>query len=282
MVDLNLIATNLELRSDGIWYSRRTSQIDYPEEGNAFCYQLEEESFWFNHRNAFILEALSRFPPSGLLFDVGGGNGFVAKAISDIGINTILVEPGVEGVRNAQRRGINQLVCATLEDAGFQDQTLPAIGMFDVLEHIPDDLGFLHQINRLLIQGGRLYLTVPAYKFLWSNEDDFAQHYRRYTLGQLDERLQLAGFKVEFSTYIFATLPLPIFFFRTIPSKLGWRKTGDLTRVGSELKPISNTANNLLDAILKIELAILKRRNLLPFGGSCLVVARTQHRNIDY
>lgn len=278
MIDLNLIATNLELRSDGVWYARNRSQIDYPVEGNTFCYQLEEDSFWFNHRNTFILEALKRLPPNGVLFDVGGGNGFVAKAIQDFGIETILVEPGIEGVLNAQRRGIVQLICATLEDAGVREHTLPAVGMFDVLEHIENDLSFLQALKRLMQRGGRLYLTVPAYSFLWSGEDDFAQHYRRYTLQQLEKTLLKAGFRVEFASYIFMTLPLPIFLFRTIPSKLGWRKKGDLRRAGAELRPGSNTANNLLDAILNIELGLLKRRKSLPFGGSCLVVAQSVHQ----
>lgn len=275
MNDLSLIATNLELRPDGIWYACNQSQIDYPVEGNAFCYQLEEDSFWFNHRNAFILEALKRLPPEGILFDIGGGNGFVARAIQDIGIETILVEPGIEGVLNAQRRGIEQLVCATLEDAGFREHTLPAVGMFDVLEHIQKDVVFLQTLNRLMVPGGRLYLTVPAYSFLWSSEDDFAQHYRRYTLRQLENSLEQAGFRVKFASYIFMTLPAPIFLFRTLPSKMGYRKKGDLRRMDSELRPGSDFTNNLLDAVLSLELEVLRRRKSLPFGGSCLVVAQT-------
>ena len=275
MVDLNSIASNLELRSDGIWYAKHHSPIAYPEDGNRFCYGVEEESFWFNHRNTFILEALRRFPPADVLFDVGGGNGFVAKAICDSGIHTILVEPGIEGIYNAKRRGIIQLICASLEDAVFFDHTLPAVGMFDVLEHIRNDHDFLSKIRRLLIPGGRLYLTVPAYRLLWSTEDDFAQHYRRYSLRELKQQLNSTGFIIEYATYIFASLPVPIFLFRTIPSQLGWRRRNDSSREKSELSPRSDTANNLLDRILRIELKILRQQKTLPFGGSCLVVAKT-------
>jgi len=274
MVDLNSIATNLELHPDGIWYARHATPIEYPEEGNAFCYGVEEDSFWFNHRNAFILEALQSYPPGGAFFDVGGGNGYVALAIREAGIETVLVEPGIEGVLNAQRRGLDRLVCATLETAGFRPHSLPAVGMFDVLEHIADDLAFLERIREVLIPKGRLYLTVPAYHFLWSTEDDFAQHFRRYTLPQLNRLLNQAGLSTEYSTYIFATLPAPIFLFRTLPSKLGWRKKGDLNRIEAELKPSSTTANELLDSILRLELRTLKRLKSLPFGGSCLIVAR--------
>jgi len=275
MVDLNSIASNLELRSDGIWYAKHHSPIAYPEDGNRFCYGVEEESFWFNHRNSFILEALQRYPPKGTLFDIGGGNGFVAKAICESGIETVLVEPGVEGIYNAKRRGIDQLVCASLEDADFNNYSLPAVGMFDVLEHIKNDIDFLSMIRRLLVPEGRLYLTVPAYRFLWSTEDDFAQHYRRYSIRKLKDRLGLTGFSIEYATYIFATLPVPIFLLRTLPSQLGWRKRNDFSREKSELSPRSDTANNFLDRILRIELKILRRRKTLPFGGSCLIVAKS-------
>ena len=274
MIHLNSIAANLELRPDGIWYARHAASIEYPKEGNVFCYGVEEGSFWFNHRNTFILEALRRYPPAGTFFDVGGGNGFVAMAIREAGLDTVLVEPGIEGIFNAQRRGLDQLVCATLESAGFRSGCLPAVGLFDVLEHIADDLTFLEQIHEVLTPAGRIYLTVPAYNFLWSSEDDFAQHFRRYTLPQLSRLLERAGFHQEYTTYIFATLPAPIFLFRTLPSKFGRRKKGDLNRMETELKPNSVAANQLLDSILRVELKALKRLKSLPFGGSCLLVAR--------
>lgn len=273
MLDFTTVATNIEQRSDGIWYARQQKPIDYPDEGNAFCYQVEEGSFWFNHRNSFILEALRRFPPNGVLFDIGGGNGYVAMAIQRSGCETVLLEPGIEGIRNAQRRGLKWLVCATLENAGLQNRTIPAIGLFDVLEHIPDDRAFIELIHRLLVPGGRLYLTVPAYQFLWSIEDDFARHYRRYTLRALSDLLKQTGFMVDFATYIFATLPVPIYLFRTLPSVFGWRKPGDLDKMESELKLNSDSANTLLDISLRLELFALQRFNKLPFGGSCLIAA---------
>jgi hypothetical protein len=276
MIDLAAISANLELKSDGIWYASRHSPIDYPQEGNAFCYGLEEGSFWFNHRNAFILEALRRYPPDGVLFDVGGANGYVARAIQQSGIETVLIEPGFEGVKNAQRRGISYLVCATLEDARFESHTMPAVGIFDVLEHIENDNDFLAGLHRLLKPGGRLYITVPAYQFLWSIEDDFARHYRRYTLGHLKKLLAETGFSTEYSTYIFATLPIPILLLRTVPTKLGWRRPGDLKKTGAELNPGSSAANRFVNIILRWELRTLQNLKTLPFGGSCLVVAQSQ------
>ena len=82
---------------DGIYFSNQTSEISYPESGNESCFQIEQDSFWFNHRNNCIFEAVKKFAPNELFFDIGGGNGFVAKALEDSGINTVLIEPGIKG-----------------------------------------------------------------------------------------------------------------------------------------------------------------------------------------
>ena len=93
---------------------------------------------------------------------LGGGNGFVAAALKQRGVPVVLVEPGADGVRHARTRGLRNVVHATLKEARFRDRSLPAIGFFDVLEHIDDEHAFLHEIRRCLSPCGRIYLVVPA------------------------------------------------------------------------------------------------------------------------
>ncbi|MCX7608391.1 MAG: class I SAM-dependent methyltransferase [Anaerolineales bacterium] len=202
MVDLNALADNLVQIEPGFWRARSLSKISYPEDGNTFCYQVEETSFWFRHRNRIILRVLQAFPPPGPLFDIGGGNGFVAMALNRAGFETVLVEPG-EGVQNARRRGLPLVVHSTLQDAGFRPGALPAVGLFDVLEHIEDDIGFLQTLARLMPPGGRLYLTVPAFSWLWSVVDKDSGHHRRYSRSALTRRLQKAEFSIEYFSGFF-------------------------------------------------------------------------------
>ena len=65
------------------YYAIGSEAISYPEEGNEACFQIEDQSFWFRHRNNCIQELVRKFPPNGKgpIFDVGGGNGFVAKGM---------------------------------------------------------------------------------------------------------------------------------------------------------------------------------------------------------
>ncbi len=155
LMNLRSIAPNLELDPHGWWTSTGVSKVAYPEEGNSLCFAVEDTSFWFQHRNRCIVKALEQFPPPGVIFDVGGGNGCVARAIGDAGHDVVLVEPGLAGVQNALKRGVRHVVRAAMEDMGAKDETIPAVSLFDVLEHIPDDAGFMARIHRLLMPGGR-------------------------------------------------------------------------------------------------------------------------------
>jgi SAM-dependent methyltransferase len=155
-LDLANFAEGLQRHPDGVWRGRGTEPISCPAAGNNACFALEDSSFWFAHRNACLLALLRRFPTAGPFFDIGGGNGFVAAAIQSIGVPVVLVEPGADGVRHAQTRGLRNVVLATLKEGRFRDGSLPAIGFFDVLEHIDDEQAFLREIRRCLAPGGPL------------------------------------------------------------------------------------------------------------------------------
>jgi SAM-dependent methyltransferase len=274
LIDPRTIAGNLDLDASGLWWPRTRSRVDYPDEGNAFCFQVEDQSFWFHHRNRCILAAVGRHPPAGPVFDIGGGNGFVARALAQAGYPAVVVEPGPVGARNAQARGLSPVICSTLDDAGFHPGSLPAAGLFDVLEHIEDDHTVLHRLAALVQPGGRLYLTVPAYSWLWSGEDELGGHHRRYRRGSLARVVRSAGFEVEFASYFFWPLPLPILLVRALPWRLGHRPPVDVEAMTRELKPPTGPAVDMLVALLKMELTWLARGGRLPFGGSLLLVAR--------
>jgi SAM-dependent methyltransferase len=176
--------------------------------------------------------ASRRFDPGGTLLDVGEGNGFVCRGLLDAGFDTALLEPGPEGAANGKASGIPQVVCSTLEAAHFEDGSVSAGGLFDVIEHIPDDLALLTRLHRVIRAGGRLFITVPAGPWLWSDDDNHTGHYRRYRLPGLCSALTQSGFEVEYAGHLFAPLVLPLFLLKSIPSRLGARsKNADLDAV---------------------------------------------------
>jgi 2-polyprenyl-3-methyl-5-hydroxy-6-metoxy-1,4-benzoquinol methylase len=274
------VADNLYLEN-GIWFSNNKSEISYPKEGNISCYEIEKDSFWFNHRNNCIIEAVKIHSPNEIFFDIGGGNGFVAKGLNENNIQSVLIEPGIEGALNAKRRGLKDIICATFQDAGIKKNSCNAIGLFDVVEHIEDDQLFLKSINSILAKEGLVYITVPAYNILWSKEDTDAGHYKRYSIQNMSSVLKKAGFEIVYSTYIFSILPIPVFLFRTIPSKLKLNKnSNDVNKHKNAHSQKKGILTALLDKIWDIELTYIKRKRKIPIGGSCFVIARKTVSNI--
>lgn len=99
--------------------------------------------------------------------------------------------------------GIKSVNCSTLQDANFEEHSLLAVALFDVLEQIEDDLCFLQMLSDQVIRTGHLLLTALAYSLLWSLKDGDAKHYRRNTLSSLSKIPIQASFGLEFATYIF-------------------------------------------------------------------------------
>lgn len=265
-MDISELTDNLVFK-EGIWYSVSSLPISYPDVGNDVCFAIEDSSFWFNHRNKIILELLNNFPPKGVTIDVGGGNGFVTREIENSGRDAILLEPGLAGVLNAKKRNISNIICSSFQDVSFNSQSSVSIGIFDVLEHIENDQEFLEAIYHSLKKGSRLYISVPAYQFLWSDADIFADHFRRYSLRTLKEKLVKAKFKIEFASYIFSFLPAIILLLKSIPFRLGFKQKE------SGIRKEHSTSNKLVEWILKKETSIIRRKRRIFFGGSCIVVA---------
>lgn len=274
-MDLKKITKSKIKYIDGIYYSEKNSTISYPKDGNDKYLEIEEDSFWFNHRNNIIINLVNKFSSNKIFFDIGGGNGFVSKGLQDSGINVVLIEPGISGALNAKNRKIKNIICSTLEDAEFEKSSLESIGLFDVIEHIPNEHAFLKNIYSYLKEDGYLFITVPAYNLLWSSEDDDAGHYKRYTLNQLSQLLVKSGFNIVYSTYFFSILLLPIFFFRSLPSKIGIKKTkNDLSKNKKEHTNSKGIFGYLISKIWNWELKKIKELKKIAFGGSCFIIVK--------
>jgi SAM-dependent methyltransferase len=272
-VDLTTIASGLRRVEGGFYASAGAEVVSYPTAANEGCFELEETSFWFLHRNQIVLDAVQSLPPEGMLLDVGGGNGFVSRALEEAGWQVALLEPGPDGVRHARVRGLRTVAQSTWDEAGFLPDTLGGVGLFDVLEHVADGDSFLRTIHAALVRGGRLYLTVPAHPWLWSEADRHAGHFRRYARQSLGEELVGAGFAVERMTHFFSFLVLPILAGRRLGGAL--KKPRDLQALArKEHRPEAMLARTIVGSLCRLERDALGRGRCLPVGSSLLAVAR--------
>lgn len=273
-MQIERISTGLRLGEDGIYVSRASQPVSYSETGHADCYQVEDSSFWFRHRNRCIASVVANHRYTGPLLDLGGGNGYVSQRLAADGNEVLLLEPGPLGARNARlRRGLPHVACATVEDAGFRPGSFGAIGMFDVIEHIEADRQFLESITPLLAPGGKLYLTVPCHQWLWSAADVRAGHYRRHDLASL--RKLLAGlFSVDYISYFFRPLVAPQYLLRALPHRLGLgRDRGGVLSARAEHGSGNGIATRLLSKLLDGEARAIAADRSLRHGASAIVAA---------
>jgi hypothetical protein len=254
------------------------NSLSYPAAGHVACASVDEGSFWYRHRNRCLIAALRAFPPDEPLFDIGGGNGVVAIALQQAGWRVALVEPIVEGAHRARHRGVARVICASLEESGLRDRSLPSAGLFDVLEHIHDDVAFLTRLHALLVKNARLYLTVPAFARLWSSHDEIVGHVRRYDAKTLSRLVEACGFRVEHVSYLFSPLPFAILARRVVPERLSGRlRAARLIATERRIREhLSHRswAGKALETLLRYETWSIRRKRAVPFGSSVLLVAR--------
>jgi SAM-dependent methyltransferase len=77
-----------------------------------------------------------------------------------------------------------------------------AVVAYNVLEHIPDDVGALKAFAGLLRPGGRVVLVVPAFPSAMSRFDLAIGHQRRYRRASLRRAAEAAGLHVDVLHYV--------------------------------------------------------------------------------
>lgn len=273
---LELVYRHLTKDKSGIWRADQSEQCHYPEDGAQRLSCIEDDSFWFVHRLNCIIEMIKRFPPENVIVDVGGGNGFVTSGLEKAGFNAVLLEPSPTAAMNAHQRGIKQIICATVDQARFSPHSISAIGVFDVIEHIEDDGSFVKKLKEILTPKGKLYLTAPAFQFLWSLEDRYAEHFRRYRLESLCTQLNQCGFEVDYATYLFSYLILPLFLMKVVPTKLGFAKiyTHEHTQREHVIRP--GFKKKILDTLHSLEQNRVNQGSTIVSGTSVMVSAHVK------
>lgn len=261
--------------TNGVWQvlADEEKPVSFPDDGNELCAELEAGSFWFRYRNRVIDLFLEKYLTAGdCLWDIGAGNGFVADYLAQKRCRTVAVEPGPQGAACAAKTAVEASVCGFFEDLRLPENALKAIGCFDVLEHLEKPEKIVQEFRRTLELGGILVVTVPAYRFLWSDADVQAGHFKRYTVRALETLMHAHGFQTCRLGYMMACLVPAVFLARTLAS----RRKGGLTKeeVISQLKPSAGKLSTfLIKKMLDIEY-YLQRYGSVPFGTSVVGVFR--------
>jgi len=237
----------------------------------SFAELHERRHWWFVGRRrilASLLEDLLREGRDLRILDIGCGTGGMIPVLSPFGRVTG-IDPSEDAVRYSRERYGE---AAEFLRVDFPREIPPGEGhdlvtLFDVLEHLDDDAEALRRAAGLLREGGRMVLTVPAHRFLWSSHDEINRHRRRYARRELRDRILHAGLEIRRLTY-FNTFLFPLVWgARLVRRRLALQ--GDRR---SDFRIRQEWINNSLSALFGAERFLLRLFNL-PFGVSLLAVA---------
>ena len=171
---------------------------------------LEAMSFAVNYHR-WILSIFEPYLGTRVV-EVGAGKGSFSELLLERRLESLsLVEPST-AMHQELRRRIEELrpsvVVKTYNDV-FENvaeqirsaQRPDSIIYVNVLEHIADDVNELNVINNTLAVGGRLFIFVPALRWLHGSMDRQLGHFRRYTRTELEKKCVASGFRVIASRY---------------------------------------------------------------------------------
>lgn len=235
--------------------------------------ELEQRHFWFVGRRRIFMELLGRELDGrhGMrILDVGCGAGGMLGPLSQFG-EVSGVDTSTELVQVCRERGFERVEVASAHDLPAPDSSVDVVTLLDTIEHVADDVGALEECRRALVPDGLLFLSVPAYQFLYANNDRVAHHERRYTARELRRKLGVAGFRPTQITY-FNTLLFPAIVPAVLLKKLRERFSGpdETTNLSHRIPPALNRA---LAATMSFERHIVSRFSL-PAGHSIVAIAR--------
>jgi SAM-dependent methyltransferase len=140
--------------------------------------------------NAWIL---GRAEPwlHGRVLDVGAGIGTHTLRLQGLANEVVALEPDPQLAAILRTRADGIEVVEAGADA--VEGPFDAIVCFNVLEHIPDDVGTLRRFRELLAPAGAVLLLVPAHRALYGTLDRSFGHERRYGARELRDKLSAAG-----------------------------------------------------------------------------------------
>ncbi|TMC26194.1 MAG: class I SAM-dependent methyltransferase [Chloroflexi bacterium] len=232
-------------------------------------FDSEADHWWLASRRKLVVDWVrQRYPGRDDLhiLDVGCGTGMMLLDLAGLG-TAQGIDVSDEALRFCRRRGLQNVQKGDVLALPFADATFDLLTGVDILEHVEDDVAAVREWGRVLKPGGRLFLFVPAHRWLWSLQDEISGHRRRYTARTLRRVIHQAGLSVERQSYV-STFLFPVILIGRIWLK-GLRRFRDV-KTENTLHPA--WSNGLLRGIFSAEIPLLRHVNF-PYGASLLCIA---------
>ena len=217
------------------------------------------DHWWFQSRKNIIEKIIKKNAKKKKLkiLDFGSGSGVNLSMLSKYG-HVSIFETHKETQKYLKNlyKGTKFQVINSLNTHKFD-----LILMADVLEHIKNDKKQIKLLFKKLKKNGKILLTVPAFKSLFTHKDIILGHYRRYNIREIREIFK--KFRVlkltYFNFFLFIPIALSLIFFKILKSNF----------IDSVEKKPNSIINFILFIIFNAESKVINTFNF-PFGISIL------------
>jgi len=207
------------------------------------------EHWYYKSKSAAMLKALGAVQARTAI-DVGSGSGFFARELlkrtSVVSIDCVDTSYPADLDEPPTAEGKQLRLRQSLDDAA---EGVDLAVLMDVLEHVDDDEALLRAAAERVRPGGSVFVTVPAFQWLWRGHDEFLGHKRRYTLPEVEALVRQAGLVVVSGHYFFGLV---------LPAAAAQRSFDKLkgTPPGSKLAVYPPAVNRALGALAKMEVPL--------------------------
>ena len=207
----------------------------------------------------FVLDVVKANRNPVNLVDVGSGSGFFMHEIDRDFPNAFkkafLVDieysdKEIEETKGSRFEKLRELP-DTIENS--------VVVLMDVLEHLESDLNMLTEIRKRCVGKNYFFITVPAFKSVWSGHDVYLGHYRRYTRKTLREVLKKAGYSIQSVHYLYGLIFPLVWIYR--------RFQKDRMNPKSDMSAVGAGTNKALKLINSLEMKIGSANTY--FGLTC-------------
>ena len=173
-------------------------------------YELENEAAFLKLQQLALRDAKfdelektlfrAKEPPS--VIDIGCATGALLANLRDRGwrVTGVEISPCAEYAKNERRLDVRNI---PLEENKFPQENFDAVLASHLIEHLNDPASFLTEANRVLKEGGRVFITTPnisgfqarLYGGQWRSA--IFDHLYLFSVRTLTKMFKKAGFKIE-------------------------------------------------------------------------------------
>jgi len=242
------------------------------EEETFDMYDSWKPGFWWIWSRRDVLRRTLRklVKKRSLILDIGSGSGLFYKTLSRFG-SVMNLEYSKKGLLHLRRKRIGNLLRGDAQFLPIGDGCVDIVTCIDVMEHVDDDRKLVREAHRVLKKDGYFIVTVPAYMFLWSDDDVLVHHKRRYTISRLVKLVE-GRFVVTKKTYRFFFIFFPtliLFLLKRLNKKIMGKRY--VLKNSLETEP-NKVINFILRSIMYLENVLIDWGVCLPFGVNILIV----------